>query len=172
MKKPVTIIQLIALLFCGANSIGQQTGSHKPKPVPKTQGFFMAISIYDYAELTEKGSMTYSLYNGKLTIYNNSKGSNTRNILWSVRVSDRFAEQIEHLKLDTLNESYSNRCVMTDSGNDYFIHLSHGQSRKLIRLHHYYHPVVEKLVALINSVVPKKYKLFYVSSGTKQDCTF
>ena len=79
-------------------------------------------------------------------------------------------DAILKLRLDTLKDYYTNWCVMTTSGDEYFLNFSSPQLTKKISLHHYYLKQLDAIIQLINANLPKKHQFRYLNKDEKQDC--
>jgi hypothetical protein len=171
MNNTVSTILFIAFLTGPLFADSQSLGTNKRKRSSSASRYSLSITTYNHAGLLFDGMMVYELKGKKLTISNqHTILVHDKKILASTEIEDDLIEQIKAIKLDTLSDYYSNHCVMITSGDEYFFRITNGKNTKNIRLHHYYHPQVEKLVALINKLVPEKYQIDYETSDTKQDC--
>lgn|GEM_PF-1935921 len=132
--------------------------------------FVLSLSLYNHAELVYKGSMTYRLTNDYLGISRRNLFDKRDIPLYSTNIRKSVSDSIGLLRLDTLQFFYHNDCVMSTSGNEYFISIERGRQEKRIHLHSYYHPQVERLIGIMNAVVPEEYRIHYMSKDTKQDC--
>lgn len=132
--------------------------------------FVLTFSYYNHAELVSRGAMTYRLTNDYLGISRRNLFDKKDNSLYSANIRKAVSDSIGLLRLDTLPNFYHNDCIMSTSGNEYFISIEKGKKEKRIHLHSYYHPQIERLIQIMNTVVPEEYRLHYMSKDTKQDC--
>ena len=114
--------------------------------------------------------MTYTLKNDHLTISRRVLFSKKEEVLYSGQIKQALLEPLIHFNSDTLNTFYYNYCVVSTSGNEYFITLTKGTLEKRISLHHYYHAQVEALIKLLNLCIPEEYSIHYLGRDTKQNC--
>lgn len=131
----------------------------------------MTISSYNHAEQISKGVLTYSVKESILTITQKRMLSKEEIILFKKEVDNNVIQKIENIKVDNLKDNYFNKCILTTSGNEYFVSVKSNDYEKNIHLHHYYNEQVEKLIIELNSQVPKKLKIDYLKNDTNQDCT-
>lgn len=132
--------------------------------------FVLTYSFYNHAELVSKGTMTYRLTNDYLGITRRNLFDKKDIPLYSTNIRKSVSDSIRGLRMDTLQFFYHNDCVMSTSGNEYFISLETGLKEKRIHLHSYYHPQIERLIHIMNAVLPEDYRLYYMSKDNKQDC--
>jgi len=132
--------------------------------------FVVTFSFYNHAELVYEGTLTYRLTNDYLGISRRNLFDKTEKPLYSVNIRKAVSDSVELLRMDTLDFFYHNYCIMPTSGNEYFISIAKGSKEKRIHLHSYYHPQIERLIAIMNAVVPEEYRIHYMSKDTKQDC--
>lgn len=156
------IILFLLLFFTGFRSFAQL-------PEDSTR-FVLTLSFYNHAELVYEGTVTYRLTNDYLGISRRNLFDKTDKPLYSVNIRKAISDSIVLLRMDTLNFFYHNYCIMPTSGNEYFISIEKGSKEKRIHLHSYYHPQIERLITIMNAVVPEEYRIHYMSKDTKQDC--
>ncbi len=132
--------------------------------------FVLTFSCYNHAELVYTGSMTYRLTNDYLGISRKNMFDKESIPLYSTNIRKAVSDSIGLLRLDTLPNYYHNFCIMPTSGNEYFISLEKGKKESRIHLHSYYHPQIEKLIGIMNTVIPEEYRIQYMDKGNKQDC--
>jgi len=58
-----------------------------------------------------------------------------------------------------LKEDYANLCI--DDGSQITVTLKKDGKKKSVRLSNYYHDDIGKIIYLVNSLVPEKYKVWY-----------
>jgi hypothetical protein len=66
---------------------------------------------------------------------------------------------ISEINLNKLKKSYSNPCI--SDGSQITVVLKKGRKTKSVHLSNFYHEDIGKMVYLINSLVPEKYKIWY-----------
>jgi len=68
-------------------------------------------------------------------------------------------QQIGEINLSNLKEYYSNNCI--EDGSQITVTLKKGSSAKSVHLSNYYQEDIGKIIYLVNSLVPDKYKVWY-----------
>lgn len=150
------------LLLAGLRSFAQEEED--------SSRFVLSFSFYNHAELVYKGAMTYRLTNDYIGVSRRSLFDKQSNSVYSANIRKSISDSIVLLRLDTLRNFYHNDCVMSTSGDEYFISIETGKKETRIHLHSYYHPQIERLIGIMNTVVPEEYRINYMSEDTKQDC--
>lgn len=90
-------------------------------------------------------------------------------VYWG-KISNEALKKIKLFKSDGLSEFYNNKCILTTSGNEYFVALKAGKTSASIHLHHYYQQDIEELFLELNKVIPNEYDIHYVTKDTPQGC--
>jgi len=118
------------------------------------------------------GTTTYKLTNTSIQVTNTSLGNKKGKVIFSNSLPDslNILFAINSVGLDSVEDFYFNYCVMVTSGNEYFLNFKSAKMKKEIDLHHYYLKQVDDIVNIINSQLPNKYKIRYLTKETKQDC--
>lgn len=140
------------------------------QPEKDSTRFSLTLSFYNHAELVYNGATTYHFTNDYLGISRRNLFDKEEKALYSANIGKAVSDPIKMLRLDTLQMIYSNPCVMSTSGNEYFISIETGTKEKRLHLHHYYHPQIEQLINAMNAIVPEEHRIPYMSKDTKQDC--
>lgn len=155
------ILALLLLLFFASPSAGQDTTAFK-----------LTFTTYNHAERIFNGTTTYILTPSWLKVAKTYYGDTNSKTVYSKSLSkkQKVASSISNIRLDSLKEFYFNYCVMATSGNEYFLDYLNNSTNKRIRLHHYYLKELDDIIQIINSNLPKKYRIRYLTRNTKQDC--
>lgn len=132
--------------------------------------FVLSLSFYNHAELVYNGATTYRFTNDYLGISRRNLFDKQEKPLYSANIGKAVSDQVRLLRLDTLQMIYNNPCVMSTSGNEYFISIETGAKEKRIHLHHYYHPQIEQVINAMNAIIPEEHHIPYMNKDTKQDC--
>ena len=132
--------------------------------------FSLTFSFYNHAELVYKGAVTYLLTSDYLGISRRNLFDKEDKALYSANIRKAVSDSLSALRLDTLRRYYHNPCILSTSGDEYFISIKKNDTEQRVYLHHYYHPLVERLVGIINALVPEEYSIPYLKKETKQDC--
>lgn len=140
------------------------------EPLKTKSNFSLSITTYNHAEQIFDGITTYSLTKDTLTIHKTFMFSDQDSILFSKKLDFNSIDQLEKIRLDSLEDFYFNYCIMATSGNEYFISTIIDTVNKKISLHHYYNEQIEKLINELNNNIPDRFKLDYLTKDTKQDC--
>jgi hypothetical protein len=137
-----------------------------------SKSFELTLVTYNHAERIFAGTTEYIITSNRIRVKNFGFGEQKGKAVFSKRLTPTKQSIIElsNLKLDTLDDNYTNWCVMLTSGTEYMISFERGGSTKNINLHHYYLKPIADLIALINENLPKKLQVGYVSKDTKQGC--
>lgn len=158
------------LLLCFSSKGNRFVSALRSDPGEDSTRFSFTLSYYNHAELVYKGAMTYHITNDYLGISRRGLFEKTNTGVYSTNIRKAVSDSIRLLRIDTLQRFYHNNCIMSTSGNEYFISLDQAGSEKYTHLHHYYHPQVERLVNFINALVPEEYRIPYMKKDTRQDC--
>jgi hypothetical protein len=150
-----SIISVILLLSFVDNKIKAQTSDNRQ---PDLKDFKVSIVNSDY-------SMAYSvliiLTNKKLEIkYRGGLVGDKDSLLFSkdMLASDTL-RQISEISLTKLKTFYANACI--SDGSQIVVRLAKYRQNKSIQLSNYYQEDIGKIIYLINSLVPTKYKVWY-----------
>ena len=68
-------------------------------------------------------------------------------------------KQISEIRLNGLKEYYTNQCI--DDGSQIRVTFKKGGNKKTVHLSNYYHDDIGKMIYLVNSLIPEKYKVWY-----------
>ena len=120
--------------------------------------FQVAIINSDYAMAY---SVQISLTDKQIRIlYKSGLEGGKDTLLFSkdIQPSDTL-KQISEIDLSKLKNRYSNEC--TEDGSQITVILKKGDLIKTVHLSNYYQDDVGKIISLINSLVPEKYKVWY-----------
>jgi len=167
MTKPTYTLTLI-ILTCGLFAYGQTVQINEPKT--DISKYSLTISTYNHAEQIFKGTLTYKLDKNILTISRRTMFSDKDTTLFSKTVDSNSIDRIKNIHLDKLKDLYFNRCIMTTSGNEYFVSTTLDTVTKTIHLHHYYDKQIEILIKELNKHIADSLKIDYLTNETKQDC--
>lgn len=132
--------------------------------------FSFKLRFYNHSELVYKGAATYHITSDYIGVSRRNLFDKEDRAVFSSTITKALSDSILALGLEQLANFYNNPCVMSTSGDELFISLEHGGLEKRVYLHHYYLPVVARLIALINTAVPEENRLRYLDSSVKQDC--
>jgi hypothetical protein len=156
--------------FTVLGQVNHNTDSFKSnKPLSK---FTLALSMLNHAEWLMEGQTTYTLTESEIKITNTGFGAKKSKVIFSKKITpaNKFNNAIIKLGLDSLEDYYTNWCVMTTSGNEYFLNFTTDNRTKKISLHHYYLKQLDEVVQILNSLVPTKFLFSYLSKDQKQEC--
>jgi hypothetical protein len=136
-----------------------------------TSKFTLTFSRFNHAEWLMEGQTTYILTDKQIKIINTSFGEKKgKQIFSKIIAPNNYVETIVKLRLDTLRDHYTNWCVMTTSGDEYYLDFSSPKQKKKISLHHYYLKQLDEIIQILNALVPKKFQFSYLPKDEKQDC--
>jgi len=155
-------------MTCGLFACGQD--ATLKETAKSNSNFSLSITTYNHAEQIFNGITTYSLTKDTLTIHKKFMFSDKDTILFSKKLDFNSIDQIEKIRLDSLEDFYFNYCIMATSGNEYFISTTIDTVNKEISLHHYYNQQIDRLINELNKNIPDSFKLDYLTKETKQDC--
>jgi len=132
--------------------------------------FTLTFSTFNHAYWILNGTTTYKLTNTSIEVTNTSFGDKKGKVIFRKTFRDSLVSDINNIGLDSIEDFYFNYCVMVTSGNEYFISFKTAKMTKKVDLHHYYLKQVADMVNIINSQLPDKHKIHYLTRNTKQDC--
>ena len=146
---------------------GQDSDSIK---TDNKETFMISFSRYNHAERIYDGTWTYSIKENVLEIRRRTLFAEEDSLIFKSTLENNALTNIKTLSLDSLSDYYFNECIMITSGEEYYITYVNGQKEKQVHLHHYYHSLVEQIVNEINLLIPKEFKVRYLTKETEQDC--
>jgi hypothetical protein len=166
------LFRFILLYFLPFVGLGQVTSKMtRSNNNLKTYKFSLTFCMFNHAEWLMEGQTTYELTNTQIRIINTSFGEKKGKEIYSKKiVNNSFIDTIMKLRLDTLKDYYTNWCVMTTSGDEYFLNVSSPWLKKKISLHHYYLKQLNDIIQILNSLIPNRFQFKYLSKDEKQDC--
>jgi hypothetical protein len=145
-----------------AFTVRNEHGALKEKVAP----FELDIVTFNHAQQSFDGQMCYHITQDSLVIrryfmwQSLSEEKPVEDTLVCKSLGNKPAlEQLSNIKLAHLNDFYTNEQVMITSGNEIFVRLKRDGTEKEISLHAMTIPEVEELFAVVNEIVPKKYRL-------------
>ena len=153
MKSPIlTAFILFTSLYNDVS--GQVNNLDKENSLEK---FEITIGNSDYAG---HSAVVFILTESNIKIIYRSAIVKKDSLLFSqsLSTSDTLT-QISKLNLDTLKPFYSNFCIV--DGSQIFVTLNKNGNRKSVHLSNYYHEDIGKIIYLVNTLVPEKYKVWY-----------
>ncbi len=136
----------------------------------KKECYFLNITTFNHAQKAYEGTFIYMVTDDHLVITNTKESRFRDDVLLFKKLDKKSIEKLKKINLYNLENNYFNKCILTTSGNEYFINIEDKINEKEIHLHHFYNPKIAELITELNKHIPKKLKLEYVSSATKQDC--
>ena len=149
-------LKLLTLLILISNYlIGQTTSDTKNNVIIPFQ---VAIINSDYAM---SYSVQISLTDKQIKIVYKSGlegGKDTLLFSKNIQPSDTL-KQISEIDLSKLKHRYSNDCI--EDGSQITVILKRGNTIKSVHLSNYFQDDIGKIIYLINSLVPEKYKVWY-----------
>jgi hypothetical protein len=159
---------IIILIFYSFVIFGQ-TNTSRDSSNTSAATFSLSFSTFNHAEWDVT---TYLLTDRSIKVMNRTLGKKSDRTIFSKNLSPSWNPTliIDNLRLGSLNDFYFNYCVLTTSGNEYFLDVKANSIKKHISLHHYYLKQLDDIIQLINSQLPKKYQYRYLSKNEKQDC--
>lgn len=157
LKKPLYLITVILtlLLFIGNATNGQTDGNNKKYNIKKF-GAIIVNSDYSMAY-----SIIMALSDKQLKIiYKSGLEGGKDTLLFSKNLlpSDTL-QQISEINLSKLKKYYSNNCI--EDGLQITVILKKDNQIKSVHLSNYYQEDIGKIIYLVNSLVPDKYKVWY-----------
>ena len=161
------LVRFIVLIFLPLITIGQLNSKLDSSYLLKrTSDFKLTFTAFNHAELIMNGVTTYTLTDKQIKVSNKSFGSKIEKVIFSKTImSKNYIDTILNLRLDTLQEYYTNTCVMITSGDEYFLNFSCYGQKKKISLHHYYLKELDQIIKILNSLVPKEFHFTYLSKN-------
>jgi hypothetical protein len=159
--KTITICLLAFLVY------GLSQNSHL---FSKNTDFSLIFSTFNHSELIFKGQMIYKLKNDSFTIIRRTIFEDSDSLVFSKTIEKNLVTQIMAINLDTLQNYYFNKCILSTSGTEYEVSIRADTVSKTIYLHHFYHKEIDRLIVVINKIAPNKYKIDNIARNTKQNC--
>jgi hypothetical protein len=140
----------------------------------KSPEFSFSLTTYNHAARIYDGVTTYELTNSFIKVSKTYLFDSMSKTVYLKRITknDRILSAINRTRLDLLEDFYFNYCILATSGNEYFVNFVCDSTDLHISIHHYYIGQIDDIVQIINSKVPKKYRLHYLERDTKQDCGY
>lgn len=153
-KKAFPLLITLVLLSCINYSTTGNSG-HSPGP---TKEFEATILNSNYAAAY---SILTVLTGKELKIIYRSdlEGEKDRVLFSKTLIPSDTLRQISEINLDELQEYYSNQCI--DDGSQVTVTLRKDGKTKAVHLSNYYQEDIGKVIYLVNSLVPEKYKVWY-----------
>jgi hypothetical protein len=157
IKKPMAAFLMCCVLLTTARHAanGRSTGN---TATDTTSLFELRILNSDYS----LGLFVLTvLTNNKLTISISSGRVEERDsILFTEALQPSAAlRELGEINLDGLKKSYSNDCM--EDGLQMTISLKKDRKRKSVHVGNYYQEEIGKVILLVNSVIPGKYRIWY-----------
>lgn len=160
------------LFFAWASVAFAQTEMANKIGNKKNSAIRMSFTTYNHAERIYDGVSTYILTNSSVIVKKRFLFGKKSKTIYRRRIKNEqtLVSSISNIKLDSLEDHYFNNCILITSGDEYSLSVEIGSTKKTLRLHHYYLKQLEDIIRIINSNLPAKYQIRYLSSTTKQDC--
>ena len=76
----------------------------------------------------------------------------------SLQPSDTL-QQISEINISQLKDYYANPCI--EDGSQVTVVIKKGNEKKSVHVSNYYQEDIGKIIYLVNSLVPSKYKIWY-----------
>ena len=132
--------------------------------------YHLTFATFNHAQMIYDGTIAFTFHKRQLTIHKQFFLSAKDTLLFTRDVTSHFLGQLKGIRLDTLKDFYMNWCVMPISGNEYSVSTNNSGITKKNWLHHYYLKEIDKLITVINKVVPKQYKIRYLNDDPDNYC--
>jgi hypothetical protein len=96
-----------------------------------------------------------------------------KHLIFSKRLPRAAKSTIDflNLKLDSLDNAYSNPCILPTCGEEFKVTFRRSKYYKSITLHNYYLKQVGHIVKLFNDGIPEQFRIIYQPKVTWQECT-
>jgi hypothetical protein len=135
--------------------------------------FSLSFSTFNHAHRLFDGTTTFELTESAIKVKKTFLGDTKSKTIYSKSISRpaKILATINKITLDSLKDFYFNNCVLITSGTEYFFRLTIDSTKKSITAHHYYVKELDDIVNLINSCLPDKHRLKYLSKYTQQNCS-
>ncbi len=153
------ILILAILLSCAEKPKEAKLDSVKP--------FSFSICDYDYSMayairyiLTENELMIVLLDEVEQDSLEATQKSEKTNILFdSLLLPSETLRKLSEININKLEKRYNNPCIM--DGTQIMVNLTKDGKTKDVQLSNYYQPDIGLAIELVNSLTPKKYKIYY-----------
>ncbi|ANE51242.1 hypothetical protein [Flavisolibacter tropicus] len=147
---------LIGLFSCSGNAIKAQSNIEKGKDTIRP---FTAIIVNSF--YAEAYSVATVLTDKQLKIIFKSDLEGVKDtivFLKKLQFSDTL-RQISEINLTKLKDYYSNPCI--DDGSQVTVVIKKDNSTKTVHVSNFYQEEVGRIIYLVNSIIPEKYKVWY-----------
>jgi len=149
------IILLLALILCSNNCIKAQTNIDKKFDI---KPFTASILNSFYAEaysiqivLTDK--------NLKIIFKSDLVGIKDTTVFTKTLQPTDTLQQISEIDISKLKDYYENLCI--EDGSQITVIIDKDNTTKTVHVSNYYQEDIGKIIYLVNSLVPKEYKVWY-----------
>ncbi len=173
MTKLLTFLTLLILATCGetTNKSSQAENPNDTKSVDINIEPF-EFTVYD-ADYSMAFTLQYVLTDKDLRIVfkGELEGEKDSTLFKTDLHQNDPLNKLSNINIDSLRESYSNPCI--DDGSQVTVKLKKGVKSKTVHLSNYYHADIGTAIELINSLTPKKYKIWYDKATllkNQEDC--
>lgn len=168
------IFTALVFFFFASACFGQsKSAKHSITITDSTSVIRVSFTTFNHAERISNGATTYLLTESFIKVTKSFFGDTTSKTVYlrPIKNKQTLTSTINKVELDSLEDDYFNNCVMTTSGDEYFLDFENNSKKKSISLHHYYLKQLDEIIQIINFNLPKKYQFQYLKKDTKQDCS-
>ncbi|MFL5764596.1 MAG: hypothetical protein ACJ77K_11695 [Bacteroidia bacterium] len=160
LKQLFPIFAALVLLSCGQatdKSLGESAARKAPDNM-NVKPFVFVVKNSDYSMAY---SLQYILSDKELRIIFSGEleGEHDSTLFQKDMEPSEELSKLSNVNIDSLKELYQNPCVM--DGSQIIVQLIKDGKEKTVQLSNYYQPDIGRAIELINSLTPKKYKIWY-----------
>ena len=177
MRQTLEILSIFICFSCGQIVSGSVNNNNKDDTAGnKLVPFELTVEDADYSM---SQTSIYKISENKIEIFSRSdinivgmrKGENIDTVYKADLEGNATLKKLSNINLDNLQDGYLNRCIM--DGSQLTVKLQKDGKSKTVHVSNYYQSDIGFIIELINTLTPKKYKIWY-NKGTllkgQEDC--
>jgi hypothetical protein len=165
MTQTLAILLLFICFSCGQIVSGSVNNNNKNDTAGnKLVPFELTVEDADYSM---SQTFIYKISANKIEIFSRSdinivgmrKGENLDTVYKADLEGNATLKKLSNINLDNLKDGYFNHCIM--DGSQVTVTLNKDGKSKTVHLSNYYQSDIGLVIELINTLTPKKYKIWY-----------
>jgi len=177
MTQTLAILSLFIFVSSGQVVSGSVNNNNKNDTAEyKLVPFELTVEDADYSM---SQTFIYKISENKIEIFSRSdinlvgmrKGGNMDTVYKADLEGNATLKKLSNINLDNLQDGYSNHCIM--DGSQLTVKLNKDGKSKTVHLSNYYQTDIGLVIELINTLTPKKYKIWCDKSTLlkgQEDC--
>ena len=166
-----SILLIFAFLISGHAL--QARAQKVPSPKLSAEHFKLEITDLNHDARWYPGILLYVRTDRYVKVFDIPDWGQAKHLIFLKRIPRGAKSTIDlfKLKLDSLDNSYSNPCILPTSGEELKVTFRRSKHFKSITLHNYYLKQVGHIVELFNDGMPEQFRIIYQPNVTWQECT-